>query len=143
VYNGLGARVALIRLGDKSMGCVGKDLFLGLAEAPDCGCNVRSTTADAVEEEDGLVEEWREERRRMFVMIDVAVGVCGADGDAEGELEGVVRVVGVAEEEKKDTSPMIGVAWRLAMPTAAYSYINGDKEDAGSRCDQADAHGMN
>jgi hypothetical protein len=70
-------------------------------------------------------------------MIDVVVGVGDVDGDAgigEGEVVDGVRVVGVngaggvgsAEDVKnEDISPIIGVAWRLAMPTGC---VNGTRE---------------
>ncbi|KAH0552932.1 hypothetical protein GP486_006871, partial [Trichoglossum hirsutum] len=147
VHNGLGASVALIRLGEKSIGCVGNDLFLeavDLGEASGCGGgNVRSTTADD-EDEEGLVDECREERRRMFAMIEAVVGVGDVDGDAgggEGKVGGGVRVAGVngaggagnAEEAKKeDTSPR-----RLAMATATAACVNGSREYADGRHDRA------
>jgi hypothetical protein len=127
VYSGRGASVALIRFGDEPADWAANDLFLdavGLAEGPDWGCVVRSTTADA--DEEGLAEEWRDERRSMFAMTDVAVGECGVDGEVclgEGETAGDVESVvsvngaegGAAEEKKDETRPINGVACELAM----------------------------
>jgi hypothetical protein len=140
VYSGLGASVALIRFGDEPADWAASDLFLdvvGLAEDPDWAGAVRSTKAGA--DAGGLVEEWREERRSMFAMIDVAVGECGADdeaslgeGEAVGDVERVVGVngaeVGSAEEKKDETRPING---GLAM--AAVVNMSDGGEDADRR----------
>ncbi|KAI9766334.1 MAG: hypothetical protein M1840_006598 [Geoglossum simile] len=127
VYSGLGASVALIRFGDEPADWAANDLFLdavGLAEGPDWGGAVRSTTVDA--DEEGLAEEWRDERRSTFVMTDVAAGERGADrevclgeGEVAGDVESVVSVNGAeggaAEEKKDETKPINGAAWEFAM----------------------------
>ncbi|KAI9775557.1 MAG: hypothetical protein M1839_001035 [Geoglossum umbratile] len=148
VYSGLGASVALIRFGDEPADWAASDLFLdvvGLAEGPDWAGAVRSTTAGA--DAGGLADEWREERRSMFAMIDVAAGECGADsearlgeGEAIGDVERVVGIngaeVGTAGKKKDETRPING-----GLAIAAVVNMSDGGENAGRRSSQTEGYG--